>query len=58
MSLYVSYVCVIFDPQFSFLCPMERNLQMHNQCKSMINAIPVEFLMKLIYEKTLVINQR
>ena len=51
------YVCVISDAQdFSFLCPMERNLQMRNQCESMTNLIPVD-LMKVIYEKALVIGQ-
>ena len=50
------YVCVIFDPQeFSFLYPMERNLQMRNQYEPMINAILVN-LMKMIYRKALVIG--
>ena len=40
MSLYV---CVISDPQkFHFVCPMERNLQMHNQYEPMTNTIPNE----------------
>jgi len=32
-------VCVISNPQeFSFLCPIERNLQMRNQCKPITNS--------------------
>jgi len=53
MSLYV---CVIFNPQeFSFLCPMEWNLQMRSQCKPMTNVILV-YLIKVIYAKALMIG--